>query len=439
MILYEWARRLNRARKARIRAEQDRYVSAVRRIERVKTTERVCAMTFDDGPMALPSSPDVGGGAPLTRLLADALLEHGFRATFDVVGDTSDNYPDRAGKPGSFYWGGEKYDHYPRLGEDARGGAKNCPELVRYLLDRGFELSNHGYRHRLLGFSPVYYKRRPFSGPAEAESDLRALHDLLARDYGYTLRLARPPHYIDGVKGGLSAYDLYELMGYQYMAASFDGGGWLPKPDYDAAVEAMVAPVRAALARDPDAFCGQIIFQKDGCDMNGMSPVASALPQQLRLLAEHGYRVVSVGALLAEAAFADVGAEDPCFGAAKALAADGRPVAFRFNGLRPDEPWTWGQACMLLCPPAAREKRIRARMAGQGTLGRRDARHPYAGALHWADGLGVVREADAPVTGAELGALCAAAGWPAPAHPGAYTRRKGILLAAELLGAQGRE
>ncbi len=34
------------------------YVGYTRRIERVQTTRRICAMTFDDGPMGLPASPD---------------------------------------------------------------------------------------------------------------------------------------------------------------------------------------------------------------------------------------------------------------------------------------------------------------------------------------------------------------------------------------------
>lgn len=434
MILYEWARQLSHARRARLRAEQDRYVSAVRRIERVKTASRVCAMTFDDGPMDLPSCPDVGNGAPLTRLLADALLARSFSATFDVIGDTAENYPDRAGKPGSFYWGGEKYDHYPRLGEDAHGGAKNCPELIRYLLEHGFELSNHGGRHRLFGFSPVYCKRRPLSSAAAVEEDLRMLHGLLEREYGCTLRLARPPHYVDRIGGGLTAYDLYELMDYQYMAASFDGGGWLPRADYASAVESMVAPLRAALERDEDAFCGQIIFQKDGCDMNGLTPVASALPQQLGLLAARGYRVVSVGALLAEAPFADIGPEEPCFAAAKALAERNIPVAYRFNDVRPGAPLLWGELCMLLCPAEARKARIRALMAGERRLGARRAGHPYAGALAWADDLGIVRAPETAVCGADFAALCAAAGLAAPEQRAGYLRREGIVQAAALLG-----
>lgn len=44
--------------------EEKHHVSYTRRIERVKTGERVVAMTFDDGPMDLPSSPDKFGGNP---------------------------------------------------------------------------------------------------------------------------------------------------------------------------------------------------------------------------------------------------------------------------------------------------------------------------------------------------------------------------------------
>lgn len=43
------------------------YVGYTRRIERVQTTRRICAMTFDDGPMGLPASPDRFDGRTLTH------------------------------------------------------------------------------------------------------------------------------------------------------------------------------------------------------------------------------------------------------------------------------------------------------------------------------------------------------------------------------------
>ena len=55
---------------------------------RVQTGERVVAMTFDDGPMDLPSSPDKFDGRSLTDILLDTLAEYDAKGTFDVVGDT---------------------------------------------------------------------------------------------------------------------------------------------------------------------------------------------------------------------------------------------------------------------------------------------------------------------------------------------------------------
>lgn len=99
------------------------YVGYTRRIERVKTGERICAMTFDDGPMGLPASPDRFEGKTLTDVLLDTLAQYGAKGSFDVIGDTSENYPDEAGKLGSAAWGGVKFDHYPDIHCDDKGGA----------------------------------------------------------------------------------------------------------------------------------------------------------------------------------------------------------------------------------------------------------------------------------------------------------------------------
>ena len=53
------------------------YVGYTRRIERVHTTRRICAMTFDDGPMGLPASPDRFDGRTLTDVLLDTLAQYG--------------------------------------------------------------------------------------------------------------------------------------------------------------------------------------------------------------------------------------------------------------------------------------------------------------------------------------------------------------------------
>ena len=250
---------------------EEHHISYTRRIERVKTGRRICAMTFDDGPMDMPASPDLFGGRSLTDVILDTLEEFRAKGTFDVIGDTSENYPDEAGSLGSPAWGGIAYDHYPELGKDEKGGAVHNDRLIRRMLSGGHQITNHGYRHVIFGQKPFVYGKRVYLGSFDkAVADLKRLHGLMRDKYGYELRMGRPPHYVDAIEKGLTSYDVYDELGYQYMAASFDGAGWLPSknPDekaaYEAEVEEMVRPVREALERDPDFFCGQIIFQKDG-------------------------------------------------------------------------------------------------------------------------------------------------------------------------------
>ena len=280
------------------------YVGYTRRIERVQTTRRICAMTFDDGPMGLPASPDRFDGRALTDALLDTLAQYGARGSFDVIGDTSANYPDEAGKLGSAAWGGVRFDHYPDIHCDEQGGAEHNDRLIRRMLAEGHQITNHGYRHIIFGKKPFVYGAREYlPGFDAAVEDLGRLHALMQTRYGYTMTLARPPHYVDKMTGGFTSYDVYDRMGYQYMAASFDGAGWLPSTDPDpeaalqAEIRAMVEPMRKALEKDPDFFCGQIIFQKDGYNMAKRTPVAFALGQQLALLQEYGYQVVPVGEL----------------------------------------------------------------------------------------------------------------------------------------------
>ena len=123
------------------------YVGYTRRIERVHTTRRICAMTFDDGPMGLPASPDRFDGRALTDVLLDTLAQYGARGSFDVIGDTSANYPDEAGKLGSAAWGGVRFDHYPDIHCDEQGGAEHNDRLIRRMLAEGHQITNHGYRH----------------------------------------------------------------------------------------------------------------------------------------------------------------------------------------------------------------------------------------------------------------------------------------------------
>lgn len=221
------------------------YVGYTRRIERVQTTRRICAMTFDDGPMGLPASPDRFDGRTLTDVLLDTLAQYGARGSFDVIGDTSANYPDEAGKLGSAAWGGVRFDHYPDIHCDEQGGAEHNDRLIRRMLAEGHQITNHGYRHIIFGKKPFVYGAREYlPGFDAAVEDLSRLHTLMQTRYGYTMTLARPPHYVDKMTGGFTSYDVYDHMGYQYMAASFDGAGWLPstEPNPEAARRRRFAP-----------------------------------------------------------------------------------------------------------------------------------------------------------------------------------------------------
>lgn len=387
------------------------YLSPVRRIERIKTGERVCAMTFDDGPCRLPAQP--GGTVPLTLSLAETLERFGGKGTFDVVGDTSGNYPDEAGKHGSPSWGGVRFDHYPDIQKDSEGGAVHCPELMERLLSGGHEITSHTFAHVLYGWKPLVYGKRRYLGDTEkVRADLERLHTLLRERYGYEIRLSRPPHYVDQIEKGLTAYDVYAQLRYQYLAASFDGAGWLPLSSYEAEVEATWKPMERALSQNPDALCGQIIFQKDGFNMARRTPVADGLPRQLELLQRQGYRVVTVSQLLEQSPFADLGHGDRGFEAAALLLQKDYCTAFRDNTVRIEQPVTKGELAMMGFGWAAAQERVERLKSGGGAyFADVPAAHPYGAAAKLAVEAGCFERAgtfhpEMPLTGKLLRCFC---------------------------------
>ncbi len=176
--------------------EKPASLSYTRRIERIQTTKRLCAMTFDDGPMDMPASPDRFQGRAMTDVLLDTLAKYGAKGTFDVVGDTSANYPDQPGKVGSAAWGGTKYDHYPDFQQDSHGGALHCDRLIRRMLAEGHQITNHGYRHIIFGKKPFVYGARAYLGSMD-----KAVEDL-SRDAG-----AVPVHHDHGPPAPLCGQD----------------------------------------------------------------------------------------------------------------------------------------------------------------------------------------------------------------------------------------
>lgn len=353
MFLYDLARKAKRRYKIYAKEKAGKLLSPVRRIEYVAPPSDglYVAMTFDDGPTTLPTNPprsELG----LTEDLLSTLKQYDARGTFDVIGTTADNYPDTAGPTGTFTWGGETYDHYPDFEKDAQAGVKNLPELTRRILDEGHEITSHTYRHILFGQNRIIYgKRKFYQNIHEVIDDLKLLDDTLKSDFSYSVKMSRPPHYIDKTCDKHSAYDAYRYMNYQYMAASFDGGGWQVSGDYQRDVSAMIEPMRKALKLDPTCLNGQIIFQKDGCNMSRETPVADALPEHLRLLTEAGYKVITVSELLELSPFEDTPDTDEVHEHAKKLLEQGYCVAHKNNTLQPDKALTPGELLMMIAPP----------------------------------------------------------------------------------------
>lgn len=382
--------------------QEKTHICYTRRLERIQTDRRICAMTFDDGPMDLPAVPDAWGGKALTDVLLDTLKEYGAKGTFDIIGDTSQNYPDEAGKLGSAAWGGTRYDHYPDIGKDEKGGAVHNDRLIRRIIEEGHQLTNHGYRHIIFGKKPFVYGAREYLGSLpKAYEDIKKLHTFIKEKYGYEMTMSRPAHYVDQMQDGFNSYDVYDQMGYQYMAASFDGAGWLPsvltdeRAALEAEVNAMVQPIKAALEQDPDFFCGQIIFQKDGYNMMKRTPVAYGLGKQLALLKEYGYQVVTVAELVEESPFADVGRNHPLFKKLVTLSKE-RGVVYSDNKLRLDGMMTQGELAMLLCPKEESLARRNAQIQKSGKTA-----HRYWGAMDWCVEQGILPKGtkpDAPVT-----------------------------------------
>lgn len=361
MIFFEILRKINKRVKTYKKYKAGLYLSPVRRIERVKPllNQKMCVMTYDDGPNALEPKPLPKGYSERKTLkvgLTSWLIEQNnnflAKGTFDCIGSTAENYPDKTGKEGTASWGGIKHDHYPDYGMDNLGGLINQIELGQDLLDNDFEIANHSGRHIIFGKMNLIYNNRTYLRDLDAVlEDLCYNHNHAYKQLGYTMKLSRPPHYIDSISGGFNSYDAYASMGYQYLAASFDGGGWKPSSgDYDKDVENMVEPIKKALEKSVDALDGQIIFQKDGYNMSRNTPVADALGKQLEILYANGYKVVTASELIKNSPFEDFAQGEEYFEYARTLINSGYIAAYKNNSFKADRKITFGELLTMLTP-----------------------------------------------------------------------------------------
>ena len=367
-----------------------RFLSPVRQIERIAPPKdrRVAAFIFDNGPTA-----------GTTGAILDALESHGARATFDIIGTTAENYPDTKGEPGSPLWNGVKFDHYPAFERDAEGGAVNQPDLVRRLIARGHELANHSYSHVLFGRPPQSEpaSRVCLTNSTRALDDVRRLHNFIRDNFdtaagsGYEMRLGRPPRGVDRTLDGRDAYYVFAEMGYNYLDASFDGGGWWPSTGSHATdVAAMVTPVEEALRADEGALNGQIIHLNDGYDPSGKTPVVDALPIQLEALRRAGYEIITVSELLEITPFADLAPDDEGQEAIRGLLAAGHVVGYKNNSFLPERDLSLGEMAAMILPrqvwrDSAEARAASAVAAARARAGQRGGGEVISGGGHLED------------------------------------------------------
>ena len=110
-----------------------------RALSRLSTTDRIVALTFDDGPH--PRA---------TPRILDVLRAEGVPATFFVLGRHADRWPD----------------------------------VVARVVEDGHDVGNHGYQHA----------RLHFAGPQRVRDDLRRGTAAVAAACGVSPRLFRAPH-----------------------------------------------------------------------------------------------------------------------------------------------------------------------------------------------------------------------------------------------------
>lgn len=159
-------------------------------LTRVRTSEPVAALTFDDGPHPV-----------YTPELLDLLDEHSARATFFMVGRNAATYP----------------------------------EVVERAVAEGHDVANHTWSHAVL----------PPLSHAERREEIRKCAAVLGEDES---RLFRPPRTLQSFPSFVSA----RLAGYEVVAWSVQVEDWLDRPagEMAAKLERWIFPGSIVLLHD---------------------------------------------------------------------------------------------------------------------------------------------------------------------------------------------
>ena len=201
----------------------------------IKTSEKVVALTFDDGP-----NPDATPG------VLEILETYDVKATFFLCGKHVDLYP----------------------------------ELVKAIHAKGHEIGNHTWTHKSLFH---FFKKVPLQ---EMQRTNKAIADLT----GEVPRLFRPPRLIQG----LGANKALKILSLQSIAGWVHGRDWKTQ-DYEKITGKVVASVKPGsiiVLHDGDADA------KPGETQQPRGGTVEAVKHIITVMQARGYRFVSIGELL---------------------------------------------------------------------------------------------------------------------------------------------
>ena len=198
-----------------------------RALGKLPTTKRHVSLTFDDGP-----NPEA------TPKILDALAERGVKATFFILGNHAERWPD----------------------------------LVRRIAAEGHQVGNHGYFHRKLHFKLPFYIRKDISLGKRA----------IERAGGPSPRFFRAPHGFRNPWVTPIARSMGEL------TIGWSLGVWDSEcPGVKAIVQRTIAGV------EPGSIV--LLHDGDGYDPEGdRSQTAAAVPEIIDRLRENGYEFVTL-------------------------------------------------------------------------------------------------------------------------------------------------
>jgi peptidoglycan/xylan/chitin deacetylase (PgdA/CDA1 family) len=207
-------------------------------LTRVKADQPVVALTFDDGP------------STYTAQVLDILARYQVKATFFVIGQNVDRYPDYA----------------------------------RRIVAEGHVIGNHTYSHPLWG---------AVEAPHDMHGELARAAQAIEAATGVYPTLFRPPH------GWRSPWmiQLARREGYEVVTWSVSPDDWR-RPRPQVIVERVLQHIRP----------GAIILLHDGLETSVGPPVqntVAALPDLIEGLQARGYRFVTIPELRAMAGVSD--------------------------------------------------------------------------------------------------------------------------------------